>query len=911
MAITSKPTKTVSNLGAPTRGSNNRTMTAKWKVPAAMTKSSSTSAATELVLEWKFAMSDKTRSLKKSLRVNTTTSAVNLNNLKIGRTTFTRSSFYPNNDRLLTSVTVSVAGKNSKGTGKAATQTRKFNTPRNPVIDEISFNTETGICSTTITTDAGADYRERYDTRYRVTVENTHTGETIISSDSSSTSTEFAVTYDASGYQNLDPEKGEYIHIKVEAWARGYAGDSATVERNFYVAYPARTTIEDVSVTAKDSTGRLTAHIATNESTEHPVDSVTIQYLADVTYENASDIPANAEWEDSEVLDNGECTALTIPVTDLIPERGKYTWIRVKSVHAHPDVLYRYSEYKRIDDVFTPAAEATAATVDIISAAAASGESAVVLLGWNADGSDEFTGTELSWSEDEDTWRSTEEPDTHDFTWSDGRYPATGTLRYNDSAEIIIKGLKEGTTYYIKARRYLDGDTTVYGAYSDTATVLTTEKPQGVVATSKSAIPAGEPLEVYWTFSGNGLQTNWAVRDINGTNIVEGTGSYGATQISAERLADLAENNSVTFNVWVSTGSGEAESEYHTVKIIQKPTLTVSAPATLTAQPLAFTASSSRPCDLIVIVMSQGASGQFPDGFKVQVAGDTIHSDVYEPIWSNGAATVTLPGGLDFWDLGNYTISVVARDRETGLQTDPVLSSFDVEWIAQAVDPTNAVSLMPLDYVTEGEHVQAVQIKLTPPIGSDATDVYDIYRMDGDTAHLIGEGFPLTYTAIDEYAPFGEAYYRIALRTVDGDIEFTEKEYELISETVRVDWQGGTLELPYGVTISDSYRKDVEFRQHLDGSTDGYWNTNINRKGSYGSAIIELVQPDEINLARALGRYPGAVFVRTQNGSAYAADVQITDISVKNEAVTLLEIEATEVGLTDEFMLPSPFELEE
>ena len=66
-----------------------------------------------------------------------------------------------------------------------------------------------------------------------------------------------------------------------------------------------------------------------------------------------------------------------------------------------------------------------------------------------------------------------------------------------------------------------------------------------------------------------------------------------------------------------------------------------------------------------------------------------------------------------------------------------------------------------------------------------------------------------------------------------------------------------------------------------------------------------------MTLSRQLGRYAGAVFVRTANGSAYPADVQITDLSVKNKAVTAIAVDATEVGLTEEFMLPSPYEVED
>ena len=166
------------------------------------------------------------------------------------------------------------------------------------------------------------------------------------------------------------------------------------------------------------------------------------------------------------------------------------------------------------------------------------------------------------------------------------------------------------------------------------------------------------------------------------------------------------------------------------------------------------------------------------------------------------------------------------------------------------------------------------------------------------------------HTVVDKYAPFSdgdELFYRIALRTVDGDVHYADVSYTLASDTIRFDWQGGTLELPYGLSIGDSYKKSVEFRQHMDGSVDGYWNPNIERSSSFNSSIIKLIQPEEINLARQLARYAGPVFVRTKNGSAFVADVQVTDLSVKNKAVTAIAVDATEVGMTDEFMLPSPF----
>ena len=97
----------------------------------------------------------------------------------------------------------------------------------------------------------------------------------------------------------------------------------------------------------------------------------------------------------------------------------------------------------------------------------------------------------------------------------------------------------------------------------------------------------------------------------------------------------------------------------------------------------------------------------------------------------------------------------------------------------------------------------------------------------------------------------------------------------------------------------------------MNGETDGYWNSNIERKSSLSSDVIKIIQEKDIERARLLARYAGPVFVRLPYGSAYQADVQVTDLSRKNEAVMHAAFDATEVGVTQEFALPIPFVLDE
>ena len=915
------PEKAVTSLGAPVRttvGGGNHYMKTTWKVPSSMTDSTKLDRAEKLNIKWVLNRAGaKDLTVAKDVGTGVTESQINLNSFKVGSNTYTRSSFWPMTKIMLTGVSALATATNASGEGPRATAARRFTAPKKPTISAFTFNANNGHVSATITTDAGTGYAERYDTHYKVRVTDTRLGKTWVATDNTSTATSITAAYDVADYQQLT--YGQYVKVTVSAWARGYAGNSETVSRSYYVSYPAAATIKGADITSKSSSGRCVTRISTNNTEAHPVDAVKLEYLANCEYATASAIPGTATWSDAGVQDDAQCTALTMPVTELIPEAGNYTWIRVKSYHATEAVLLRYSNYMRLKALETPAPTATDERVKILSASAGDdGKSAVVHLGWNASGTDDATGTELSWAEESDAWRSTDEPDTYSFDWSDGQV-TVGSVTYRDSATITIKNLEEATKYYIRARRYMDGDTVTYSPYSNQATCLTSEAPEAVTATCDRYVPSGQPLSVYWTFSGGSIQKEWQIISSAGKVIASGKGSAGSARISAERLRSVATNNTITFTVRASSGSGFVSSENHTVSIVEKPTLTITAPGQMTAQPYSFTAVSSEVSDLIVIVTSSGAMSQYPDGIRMQTAGDTIYSELVSPTWTadsnNFTTTVTLPSGLDFWDGVTYNMAVTAIDRSTGLRSEEVEETFSIDWANKAVDPEDAVTLTPIDEITEdGVHRLAVEITLTPPTGSSETDVFDIYRMDGGTARLVGEGFPLTHTTADEYAPFGDGellYYRVALRTADGDVSFADIEYDLPTAMLRLDWRDGSVELPYNIAVGDGYSKDVEIRRHMDGSVDGYWNPNIARKSSLSTDAIPVEQAFEIEAVRQLARYAGPVFVRTPNGGAFEADVQITNLSANNAHIANIAIDANEIGLTQEFALPVPFELEE
>ena len=981
--VVSKPALGVSSLGAPTRSSYN--MTASWGVPGDLTSAKKGNRATGIRADWTInqARTGDPKTVAAYLGASATSSAINLNNVKIGSKTYTRSSFHPITlNNYLYSVTAKVTPYNGKGdSAKPATATRSFDFPRVPTLEPYSFSNDTGVLSIEIKTDAGTDYQERYDTQYTMLITDSRDADNpYYAHNSNDTSTDFTKTFNASGYQSLGFD--DYIQVDTVARARGFRGNSADASRRFYIAYPAQTIIQDVKASSSDTTGKVTVYIDTNtkDNDQHPVDAIKLEYLANVAYSDAANIPGDASWTDTDIVDDEQCTALSIGTTNLIPDAGKYTWVRVKSYHINENVLYRYSELARVTDLETPLNTAADDDITILDASAGDdGNSIIVQLGWNKDGLDDSTGTELTWSDKEDTWKSTESPSSYEFTWSDGAVTVSSTT-YNDSATLTIKNLEEATLYFIKARRYLNGDPTTYSDYSNVASCMTSETPPAVVASCPGILPIGSPLPISWVFSGSGLQTSWQIVEQveyedgsetlykDGAIIASGENSLGSTQISYDRLTEfITDDNDIRFTVQASTGSGYVVSSQIVVAFVEPPELTVTPTTPITAHPVSFSVASNLECDLTVILSAQGAVGQFPDGLKRQTANDTIYSGVISPAWTEGVsdyeATITLPPGLDLWNKCSYTLSVIATDNTTGLQSNEVVNTLSVNWANPAVSMvpitsyavtedtvvnedhtyytyadnqytvvipdgdenphdlgwyeasiTTPVTLTTIDTVSDsGYHRKAVQIDLTPATGCGASDVYDIYRLTGDGAYLIGRGFPTTYTAVDEYAPFGDEltlYYRVAIRTPDGDVAFYDYEFFADGGFLRFDWTGGFLELPYNIQIGDKYAKDVEVRKHINGDSDAYWNEGVEHNGSLSSDVIRLEQQDDVIRAKQLARYAGAVFVRTPDGSAYEADVEVTDMSTTG-VLEKIAVDAREIALTTSFMLPTPFELED
>lgn len=823
----------------------------------------------------------------------------------------TRNSFYPVTDWLVTSIICFIRTYNRKGYGPWVNMTTKWESPFAPTVTELTQDEETGVVSCTVTVPAGEDLHEVYNGQYQLYVYdssgaapgNTHNPAPVSVARGSSTT----VSYDVSSRERLSYT--DYIKVEVTAWSRGYLGDSSVTKRTLYVSWPNRPTIDGGRVTcpARGAAGKVTVPISLNRTTEHPVTGVRLQKLVGVTYESASQIPANAGWENCGVPDNGNCSALSAAVEDVLPEEGLRTWLRIKSWNQIEDLFSRYSDYVELSSLYKAAPTAEDDVCSITSATSSpDGRGAELVIGFGDDGN---TGTEVSWSADEGAWESTAQPDTFEVTWRDQTSRATGWAR---SCGLSVRGLDEGTAYHFRARRYLDSDGTITrSAWSNPAVVTPAAAPGTVTLSAPASIEPGGDCDLSWTYDG-GKQTSWRVLS-GGRVVAQGSDQSGGCVVASDRVAEFASSSGIaTLSVEVTTAGGSSESDAVEVTIASAPTLSVTG-GTVTAQPAQITVTCSVAAELAVTVRSRGSSAGSP-GQRDQVDGDVVWSDVLTPTWGGTAgartATVQMPGSLDLRDGGVYRVSVTATDQATGLRSSEVTAELVVAWSRRAPMPVATVT--PLDVTDlDGTRTISCTVALGTPVGYAAGDTCDVWRVTPDGERLCFEGAVPGQTVIDQWAPYGTngamTAYMVVLRTPDGDAAWAEFPYTLQARELRIDFDGQYVELPYNLSGSESREKDFEARRKLDGTVDGYWNAGAMRKASLSADVERLEDPDTARLLRELGQHAGPCLVRVPDGSCYMANVQVSTVSWSaKDAFVSVTLDATEVALTSDYMASLP-----
>lgn len=1012
VSITSIPKKRVSNPSLKRKEGTFRVI-AKWKVGSAVSTPTSASRATSLDIQWRVIRGKKKLLATKTIvgvPIGTTTASFNpLNFTDDKGKEWTKKDYYPNKGKPeLVKVSVRVYGRNDKGRSKVfVSRAIEWADPGKPTITPLEHDRDSGEIFFTITAfDGKKKNAPRTRTDYSIHILDTRLAKAKQESTRTGSFTGDSQKWDETTKENskviVDVKDryilgyDQYVKVTIKAHSISATGRSDDVSRWIILAYPNAATIGTPSIDKNaegkvDNSGKVVIPIKTNTDYKtRPTTGVRLQKLRSVAAASPAQATAMGEsWEDTDAVDDGECVGLALSVAETMPTRGTHTWVRVKSWNTHEDLFYRYSEPMELKDLYEDPASAQGNVVITSLTSGDDGTSLIADLAWNV-GSDPETGTEISWSDDENAWKSTKEPEKYEFTRSDGAV-TIGDVEYGGSARVYIQGLTQGTLYYVRARRYIETeDGNSYGGYSNTMSGTPSSSPQSVELNCPTTLARGTSLSLSWTFTartkttgksrtGNpryasssnntrfssmtstrqavtqdddtAVQKEWYL--LYGTEYVEeevdgvpkrnytinetpwvdnGDDALGSCVVPWAKLEPLLdENGEVALALRMGTGGSLVTSEPVALRVVDPPVVTLDVPAILTKQPATFGVTCNVPASMSVIVRAGSLSvdGEMIGGnsgddvvHDDQTAGDVVWQSSAVPDWTDAdgsyTATLSTPDGAniaEFLDNGTYTVFVQPTDVQTGLVGQTVTAEFDVAWKDQAPRMLNGeeeapVEVIPSDTTDEsGVRTRSCTIQLAPPQGALGTETYNVYRVTPDGEYLIAERCGLTERVVDAYAPFGgsEIAYRVAVVTVDGDTDWLDYGYSLPGRDMRIDFGSEYVELPYDLSLSDSYQKDFEARRKLDGSIDGYWNDGVQRTGNYSSNLIRIYDEEKAATVRRLAQYAGPVFVRTPDGCAYQADVEISNFGgARRDAALAVSIDATEVALTEEFMADLP-----
>ena len=820
---------------------------------------------------------------------------------------FDRDAYHPvTNGRYLDSVTGWVMINGTNGGSSSidyalysncnSSVTYGFGKPNAPVWGEPTFDNDTNKASCTFTNvddvwiGDGLDH-ERFDTlvivERRDNVRDAYRERTGIYLDKFTDASEEIETAAITDTDGLAYD--QWIDIHFWAQARGLKGDSPWAHAMYTIAHPPRATVEGVTVSGQV----VTVRYSSNENAYHPIDAVELQRLANTTIWTkaaAKQVPDNS-WTTVTSTTDGTCTGLTDGLSNAQPSRDHYTWYRIKTTRCS---YTEYSDPFRARELEKLGTAIDNDEVHIISVTKQEdGTSLKVVLAWTwyGDERDDSNGTEVSWSPHADAWQSTEPPSTYDL--DDSRGDSTPQVTgYTASASLVIRGLEEGTPYYIKARRYQDnGDNRIYSLVYSTAADATypiapSSEETAVHLSAPQYVKRGEGAALSWSFDVESEQKSWNLYRVtlSGTTITSrllvasGDDQVGSYTVPYEQAGG---GDKASFLVSLTTGGEWSDSNVATVTFADPPELDATVAATLTSQPMSFSLGcDNASADVIAKVVSLGVTAYLPDGEDVQAMGDVIWSARISPEWAAAAqnasqpyaATVTLPKGLPFRDGARYALVCSAIDADSGFQSDETADEFAVNWARKAQPPATTTT------VTPNLAERSATIVPAKPSNWATGDVYDLYRVTNDSVDIIAEGQVYGMSATDRYAPFSNRLglmYRVCNRTPDGSVEWADFVYDMPVGVLRFDWGESSVELPYNISLQDSYEKNYEAHQHLDGSVSGHWNPGYKKTGTYSTDLIKITEAEKAKAVRDMATYAGPVFVRTADGGAFEANVSI------------------------------------
>lgn len=496
---------------------------------------------------------------------------------------------------------------------------------------------------------------------------------------------------------------------------------------------------------------------------------------------------------------------------------------------------------------------------------------------------------ELSWSQNVNSWESTDEPET---------YMITGLRQ----PQWRVSGLEIGVTWYFRIRlAQQTGDEITYGPYSEIVEADLSSTPNVPVLTlSKYIVTQGESLTASWAYSAtDGSSQAYAEvceATVSGNTITYGeVVAHASTAHNAEILNDWEVGSTHYLCVRASSESGKMSgwsdpvsvivadpiqceiADYSLVVITMGEDEDERVILALQEMPLTATITGAGTGGTTTLIVERAREYHMlrpdesvKDGFE----GETV---VLMRQTGESEITINQDDLIGVFDDGaSYRLIATVED---GLgQTDTQELEFEVHWTHQAEVPSATVE------------IEAGAAVITPiaPDGAGEGDVCDIYRLTADLPELIVEGGTYGTKYVDPYPAIGPGHgHRIVDRTVNGDyitedntpawIDLDDTDGDLLDiDYGIIDFAGMSLPFRYNTKLSNSWSKDFEQTKYLGGSIVGDWNPGIERTMTINAVLLS-EDAETYQILRRLAEYTGICHVRTQEGSSYSANVQVSD----------------------------------
>ena len=317
--------------------------------------------------------------------------------------------------------------------------------------------------------------------------------------------------YDA--YGDVEPKKGEYTYYRIRSASDNFVVYSEPKRADcIFTAKPPLVCNATVGiVSAVQAPTGTSVELVMGFTDATPNTGCELSWSDLESAWNSTSKPQTAQFTGEDAQSKSPLYAKTRTVTVTGLTSGTTYYAKMRRYREHEE--YDEPAYSAYSTLFTfrgeSAEDDTCAVFEVKPGE--DGTTAEFVIGINEDNTN--TGTEITWSTDDNAWYSNEQPSSMSATWP--AYPSTGDWTKHQKS--YLRGLNPGTTYFMKARRYFSaGSSTTYSPYSPLAS-FTTLSPKhsldvrcGIVSVEGGEDGKSAEVVIGWDGNHTGCEISWS-----------------------------------------------------------------------------------------------------------------------------------------------------------------------------------------------------------------------------------------------------------------------------------------------------------------------------------------------------------------------------------------------------------------